>query len=112
MKLFLQTQGVDVWQVALNEYNVPATIPSDPAGRRLYENNSILGGLAASEFAQVMHCTSAKEIWGKLKTFYEEDTKVKSAKLQTYRTQFEILKMEESEDIATYFLRIDKQSIP
>ena len=72
MKLFMQTQGVDVWQAALNDYNAPTTIPLDPIGKRLYENNSkamyaILGGLAASEFVKVMHCTSAKEIWDKLK---------------------------------------------
>ncbi len=48
-----------------------------------------------------MHCTSTKEIWDKLKNVYEEDTKVKSAKLQTYKSQFESLKMEEYEDIAT-----------
>ena len=55
-----------------------------------------------------MHYTSAKEIWDKLKNVYEGDTKVKSEKLQTYISQFECLKMEESEDIATYFLRINE----
>ena len=88
MKLFLQTQGVDVWQAVLNEYNAPATIPIDPAGKKLYENNSkamhaILENLAGSDFVKVMHCTSTKEIWDKLKNFYEGDTKVKSAKLQS-----------------------------
>jgi hypothetical protein len=55
-----------------------------------------------------MHCASTKEIWDKLKNVYEGDTKVKSAKLQSYISQFESLKMEESEDIAIYFLRIDE----
>jgi hypothetical protein len=55
-----------------------------------------------------MHCESTKELWDKLKKVYEGDTKVKNAKLQSYRIQFESLKMEESEDIATYFLRIDE----
>jgi len=36
-----------------------------------------------------MHCTSAKEIWDKLKNVYEGDEKIKEAKLQTYRGQFE-----------------------
>jgi hypothetical protein len=51
MKLFLQSQGVDVWQVVLNEYKTPAIVPTDAAGKRFYENNSmyaILGGLAGS----------------------------------------------------------------
>jgi hypothetical protein len=69
---------------------------------------AILGGLAGSEFVKFMHCASGKEIWDKLKNVYEGDIKVKSTKLQSYRSQFEILKMEESEDIATYFLRIDE----
>ena len=43
-----------------------------------------------------------------MKNVYEGDTKVKSAKLQSYRSQFESLKMEEYEDITTYFLRIDE----
>ena len=55
-----------------------------------------------------MHCESAKELWDKLKNVYEGDTKVKNSKLQSYRSQFESLKMEESQDIATQFLRIDE----
>ena len=55
-----------------------------------------------------MYYESAKELWDKLKNVYEGDTKVKNAKLQSYRSQFESLKMEEYEDIGTYFLRIDE----
>ncbi len=43
-----------------------------------------------------------------MKNVYEGDTRVKSAKLQSYKSQFERLKIEESEDIATYFLHIDE----
>jgi hypothetical protein len=50
----------------------------------------------------------AKEIWDKLQNIYEGDTKVKEAKLQTYRGQFEQLKMKEDEDITAYFLRVDE----
>jgi hypothetical protein len=55
-----------------------------------------------------MHCELAKELWDKMKKVYEEDTKVKNAKLQSYRIKFESLKMEKYEDIATYFLHIDE----
>jgi hypothetical protein len=113
MKLFLQSQGVDVWQAMLNEYKTPTTVPTDATGKKFYESNSkamyaILGGFVGSEFVKVMHFELAKELWDKLKKVYEGDTKVKNAKLQSYRIQFESLKMEESEDIATYFLRIDE----
>ena len=67
MKLFLQSQGVDVWQACLSTYIAPTIIPIDPINKRLYESNAkamygILGGLAASEFVKVMNCSSAKVI--------------------------------------------------
>ena len=51
-----------------------------------------------------MHCETTKEIWDKLRNIYEGDDKIKGAKLQTYRVQFENLKMKEKENIAAYFL--------
>ena len=55
-----------------------------------------------------MHCKSAKDIWDKLQNIYEGDSKVKEAKLQTYRGQFEQLKMKEYKNITAYFLRFDE----
>jgi hypothetical protein len=63
-----------------------------------------LNGLSDTIFTKVSHCKYAKEIWDKLRNIYEGDSKVKEAKLQTYRGQLEQLKMKEDEDIATYFL--------
>ena len=65
MKLFLQSQGVDVWNSDLNEYKTLASIPIDVASKKLYECNSkamyaILGGLASYELVKVMHCESTK----------------------------------------------------
>ena len=51
-------------------------------------------------FAKVMHYKTTKEIWDKLHTIYEGDIKVKRAKLQTFKTQFESLKMKEEENIS------------
>jgi hypothetical protein len=55
-----------------------------------------------------MHCVSTKEMWDKLQNIYEGDDKVKKEKLQTHRGQFETLKMNEEESIATYFLHVDE----
>jgi hypothetical protein len=63
-----------------------------------------MNGLGESIYTKVMHCKSAKEIWDKLQNIYEGDSKVKETKLQTYRGQFEQLKMKEDENIAAYFL--------
>jgi hypothetical protein len=57
---------------------------------------------------QSSNSKSAKEIWEKLRNIYEGDSKVKAAKLQTYRGQFEQLKMKKDEDITSYFLRVDE----
>jgi hypothetical protein len=51
-----------------------------------------------------MYFDSAKEIWKNLKNVYERDAKVKRDKLQTYRGQFEHLRIKEDEYISTYFL--------
>ena len=55
--------------------------------------NAILVALNRIVFSKVMHCKTMKEIWDKLKTIYEGYTKVKRAKIQTFKAQFEILKM-------------------
>ena len=58
--------------------------------------------------AKVLTCTNAKQLWDKLGTIYEGDSKVKREKLQTLRAQFEGLKMKEEENISEYFERIDE----
>ena len=93
----------------MNRYDAHVNPPTDAQGKRAYEGNSkalnaILSGLTETVFVKVMHCDTTKEVWDKLKNIYEGDDKVKGAKLQTYRGQFENLKMKEEENIATYFL--------
>jgi hypothetical protein len=80
---------------------------------KLDQNNSkatsaLLNGLGESIFTKVSHCKYAKEIWDKLGNIYEGDSKVKEAKLQTYRGRFEQLKMKEDENIETQFLRVNE----
>jgi hypothetical protein len=70
--------------------------------------NDILSGLVNSIYVKIMHCDSTNEIWDKLQNVYEGDEKFKGGKLQTYRGQFEQLKMKEDEAIVAYFLRVDE----
>jgi hypothetical protein len=70
--------------------------------------NAILNGLAEAKFVKVMHLQTAKEMWDKLINSYEGNEKVKDAKLQTYRVQFEKLQMKEDETIGKYFLRVEE----
>jgi hypothetical protein len=105
--------GFQVWQSIVDGYTTPTVPPTNDKAVKLGENNSkainaLLNGLSDTVFTKVAHCKSAKEIWDKLRNIYEGDSKVKAAKLQTYRGQFEQLKMKEDEDITTYFLRVDE----
>jgi hypothetical protein len=70
--------------------------------------NAILSGLAEAEFVKVMHLGTAKEMWDKLISSYEGNEKVKDAKLQIYRVQFEQLKMKEDETVGKYFMRVEE----
>jgi hypothetical protein len=113
MKSFMLALGFDIWKSVVDGYTAPTTPPTDVAGKKICNDNSrevnaILGGLTNSICVKVMHCKSAKEIWDKLEVVYEGDSKVREAKLQTYRTQFENLKMKEEENIVEYFHRVDE----
>ena len=53
-----------------------------------------------------MQCKTSKHAWEKIKCVYEGEPKVKESKLQTYKGQFENLKMKEEENITEYLLRV------
>ena len=113
MKTYIQAHGFQVWQSIVDGYTTPAVPPTSVKAVKLGENNSkainaLLNGLSDMVFTKVSHCKSANEIWDKLRNIYEVDSKVKTSKLQTYRGQFEQLKMKEDENISTYFLRVDE----
>jgi hypothetical protein len=113
MKNYLLALGFDVWQSVVDGYTAPTTPPTNTAGKKICNDNlravnAILGGLKNPIFVKVMHCKSTKEIWDKLEVIYEGDNKVKEAKLQIYRAQFENLKMKEEENIVEYLHRVDE----
>jgi len=89
MRAYLQSLGVDVWEIFEGGYHYPTSIPTDCVGKKLYENsakevNDIFGGLAKYKFVKFMQFSTAKEIWDNISQSYEVGTKVKSVKLQTY----------------------------
>ena len=112
MRSYLQSMGIDLWAIVQQGYQYPAAVPTDPTERKNYETNakavnSLLGSLTESEFVKVMQLNTAKAIWDKIILSYEGDAKVKSAKLQTLRIQYENLKMDNEESIENLFLRLD-----
>jgi hypothetical protein len=113
MRTYIQAQGFQVWQSIVDGYTALAVPPTNDKAVKLGENNfkatnALLNGLIDTVFTKVAHCKSTKEIWDKLQNIYEGDTKVKAAKLQTYRGQFKQLKLKEDQDIIAYFLQVDE----
>jgi hypothetical protein len=113
IKTYIQAHGLEIWQSIVDGYIVPTVPPKNDKAMKLGQNNfkatnALLNGLSETLFTKVVHCKSAKEIWDKIQNIYEGDTKVKETKIQTYRGQFEQLKMKEDENIAAYFLRLDE----
>lgn len=112
MKTNLMSLGFDVWMSIVNGSIIPSTPPIDADGKKAFESitkamNAILCGLSETKFVKVMQCDTAKDMWEKLQKSYEGDDKVKKAKFQTHRMQFESLRMQEQENVAAYILTID-----
>lgn len=70
--------------------------------------NTLQSSLNKKVLAKVLNCKNAKDLWQKLETIYARDSKVKKAKLQTLRVQYEGLKMKEDENITEYLERVDE----
>jgi hypothetical protein len=113
MKTYILAHGFEIWQLVVDGYKEPTVPPTSEKAMKLSQNNSkstnaLMNGLGNSVYTKVVHCKSTKDIWDKLQNIYEGDSKVKDAKLQTYKGQFEQLKMKEDENIASYFLQVDE----
>ena len=114
MKTYLTCLRVDIWYLVVNGYIViPKNVLTFPNEKKLMSCNSksihvILGALEPTIASKVMGCNTAKEVWDKLKSTYEGDPKFKQVKLEWHRAEFENLKMNEKEDISTYFIRVDE----
>ena len=85
MRTYLMSLGADVWEVVEMGYTKPIVLANKDDKLEFSFNakamNVTLSGLAESEFVEVMHFDSAKEIWDKLISSYEGNEKVKGAKL-------------------------------
>jgi hypothetical protein len=113
VKNYLMALGVGIWYSIVNGYVIPNNAPTNPNDKKLMSCNSksrhvILAALAPTIASKVMGFIIAKDLWDKLNSIYEGDPKVKQVKLQRHRVEFENFKMNEKEDIATYFIRVDE----
>ena len=102
--------GIEVWAAVELGYAPKESDSKKDAKLDFVANakamNALLSGLCEAKFIKVMHNKTAKEIWDTLENIHEGDKKVKIAKLQVYRAQFENVKMNDDEDIASFLLRV------
>ena len=100
MQTYLMSLVFYIWKQVVTGYTTPTTPLIYTTRKNASENdekdmNTILYGLSESQLVNVMHCKSVKEIWNKIQNIHKGDDKVKNAKLQTHRRQFESLKMKD-----------------
>ncbi|XP_059073489.1 uncharacterized protein LOC131070384 [Cryptomeria japonica] len=113
MEAFIHSLDVRMWEVVSNKYTVSFAIPTNADEKTKYELDkrarfAILCGLSKEVFVKVMYFKSANEVWTNLESIYQGDEKVKESKLITLKNQFDALKMNNDETVASYFLRIDE----
>jgi hypothetical protein len=59
-----------------------------------------------SIFSKITGASTSKQAWDILKSAYQGNDRVKTVKLQTLRTQFETLRMTESENVDQFMTRV------
>jgi hypothetical protein len=104
--------GLEVWTLVEKGYDVPKATPIEAEDKKFFwehakDLNTLEAGLSKKILAKVLKCNNAKQLWDKLETIYAGDYKVKRAKFQTLKVQYEGLKMKDEENISEYFERVD-----
>lgn len=57
-------------------------------------------------FPKIMDCSKTKETWDILQEEFQDSAKVKTIKFQIFRTEFESIKMKDSESLKDYYSKI------
>ena len=67
--------------------------------------NTLRCTLNPTEFNRISICTTAKEIWDKLKITHEGTSQVKESKIALISNQYEMFKMQANESVTSWFDR-------
>ena len=81
---------LEVWTIVEKGYDVPEVTPIEVEDKtKFWEHakalNTLQDVLEKKVLAKVLTCTNAKKLWDKLETIYTGYSKVKRAKLQTFK---------------------------
>ncbi|XP_059650533.1 uncharacterized protein LOC132296339 [Cornus florida] len=112
MEAFLMSQSYDVWHAAI--HGVVILNPENPTTKdKLAIANDgkakhvLFYALKQQEFTRVKNCKTAKEMWDSLQAAHEGNNVIKENKIQLFKVQYEVCKMEERETVAEYMFRIN-----
>jgi translation elongation factor EF-G len=112
MRTYIMDLGEDVWDVLNTGYVNPIVLANKfdkiEFNFNAKDMNAILSAPVEAKFVKFMNLESAKEMWDKRISNYEGNEKLKDAKLQTYRLQFEQLNMNENEMVYKKNLRVEE----
>ncbi|CAH9098259.1 unnamed protein product [Cuscuta epithymum] len=102
MKVFMQAQGV--WD---------AIEPADPKAEIEDRKDkmamaAIYQGIPEEMLLSLAEKKTAREAWDALETIYMGEERVKSARIQTLKSEFEMLRMKESESIDDFAIKLHK----
>ncbi|XP_042983258.1 uncharacterized protein LOC122312662, partial [Carya illinoinensis] len=121
MRIFLQTQGREIWKCIVNGPYIPTKVVGgvkvkkeeeefDREDDRLYTlnltaMNLLYNALNGNEFNRIMNCATAKEIWDNLEVTYEGTSQVKESKIYILTHEYEMFKMNDDESISSMHTR-------
>ena len=115
MKIYLQSVGLDTWNITQTKYIEPTTDFSQwtPEQNGVAQNNSkamniLFCSLDRNEFNRVSVCKTAYVIWRTLQVTHEGTNKVKLTKIAMLVNQFELFKMNENESISDMYCRFQE----
>ncbi|KAJ0614196.1 hypothetical protein HanIR_Chr02g0059731 [Helianthus annuus] len=100
IKTILRANGL--WEMIEPKENTQADEKKD-----MIATAYLFQALPEDMIIQVASCKSAKEIWDALKTRHVGADRVQKARLQTLKTEFEMLKMKEEDTIDSFTARLN-----
>ncbi|KAF7824928.1 DUF4219 domain-containing protein/UBN2 domain-containing protein [Senna tora] len=114
MKIFIQSQNVDVWRVISQGPHVitrPESEWNESDSKKVQLNSQAIHYLFcavnSSLFKFICKCSSAKEMWEKLQGMYEETEEVRKSRIYMLNSQYESFRMEEGEGVEEMFGRFE-----
>lgn len=108
MRGYLISLGYNTRKAVETKYVQPKNGLTTPDEIQSYEENekaryAIFSGLSKTKLTKVISLNTTYEVWENLRDIYEGNDKVKLSKKLTAKHRYENLKMEEGEDITSYF---------